>query len=241
MVGQFGCLWGCVIVCPSLICASLMAKTPVNSKNSKSKPKLVAGYIHGRVPRAVREQQILDIAEQQFLEKGYEGTSVESVRIEAGVSRPIIYDHYGSKDKLYLACVKRAREDFQRQLESVWKEPGTHEEMLKRGSELYFRIVEENPRRWLVLFSGSVVPSYGELADEFATLRQGTIDLISSLIKTRAPNTNEEEAEAYAQAVFCVGDHLARWWQSHPEIPRERMQRYHTNFIFNGLAQLDSD
>ena len=81
-----------------------------NSKpKTKKKPKQVAGYKHGRVPREVRDKQILDIAEAQFIEKGYEGTSIESVRLEAEVSRPVIYDYYASKDNLYLACVKRAR------------------------------------------------------------------------------------------------------------------------------------
>lgn len=218
-----------------------MPKNASKSAKPKSRPKLVAGHKHGRVPRAIREQQILDIAEKQFIEKGYADTTVESVRLEAGVSRPIIYEHYGSKDKLYLACVKRAREQYQEQMKAIWQHPGTPRELLMRGSELYFSIVEANPRRWLVLFSSAAVPMMGDLGDQLAELRQGTIDMMITLIKANAPGIDAERAEAIAQAIFAVGEHLGRWWLSHPEIPRERILSHHTSFILQGLSQLGAE
>src|SRR4051812_30373164 len=74
----------------------------------------VAGHPHGRVPRAVREQQLLDVAKELFARKGYQGTSIEDIARGAGVTRPIVYDHFDSKDSLYLACVRGARNELER-------------------------------------------------------------------------------------------------------------------------------
>src|SRR5437879_6412202 len=76
----------------------------------------VNGYRHGRVPRALREEQLLDIAEQVFTELGYQGGSIEEITRRAGVKRPLIYTYFGGKDGLYIACYRRAREEFDRRL-----------------------------------------------------------------------------------------------------------------------------
>ena len=73
----------------------------------------VAGYKRGRVPRAIREQQLLDHAEQLLLENGYGGFSIEDLCRAAGVSRPIVYEHFGSKDGVYIACLRRIRGEFE--------------------------------------------------------------------------------------------------------------------------------
>src|SRR5260221_5027889 len=73
----------------------------------------VAGYKHGRVPRAVRNNQLLDLAEELLVEHGYAGFSIDDLCRSAGVSRPIVYEHFGSKDGIYLACVRRIRAEFE--------------------------------------------------------------------------------------------------------------------------------
>ncbi|MQA55433.1 TetR family transcriptional regulator [Pseudomonas sp. MC042] len=209
-------------------------------KSSSTVPK-VSGHKHGRVPRAIRELQILDIAEQQFIDLGYESTTVESVRLAAGVSRPIIYDHYGSKDKLYLACVKRARQQYEEKLIDLANLQLSPVESLARGADLYLSIIEENPKRWQALFGGSLVPMSGKLGDELSNVRHGTVELLAQLIQAQAPDTDPERVEAFALAVFAVGENMGRWWLRHPEIPRSRVLSHNLAFISNGLSQLAND
>ena len=76
----------------------------------------VNGYKHGRVPRAVRREQLLQLAEEQFMEKGHDGFSIDDLCRAAGVSRPIIYEHFGSKDGIYIACLTRIRAEFEQAL-----------------------------------------------------------------------------------------------------------------------------
>ena len=74
-----------------------------NGGVSTSEPARLDGHLMGRVPRAVRERQLLDIAEKLFTLHGYEGTSIEDVARAAGVTRPVVYEHHGDKDGLYIA------------------------------------------------------------------------------------------------------------------------------------------
>lgn len=198
----------------------------------------VADFKHGRVPRSIREKQILDIAEKQFIEFGYETTTVESIRLEAGVSRPMIYDYYGSKDRLYLACVQRARSEYEKHLLKLLDENDAASELLLKGSNLYFSIIETSPKRWLVLFGGSSVPMFGDLGDELHKIRQGTIQTIFHVLQMRYPNADKEQIDAFAHAIFAVGEHLGHWWLKHPEIPKSRVISHHISFINKGLSCL---
>src|SRR5262245_9101334 len=60
------------------------------------------------VPRADREQQILDAAVAGFGERGYAHASMAAIARRAGISKPLVYEYFGSKEGLYLACLRRA-------------------------------------------------------------------------------------------------------------------------------------
>src|SRR5579884_3424913 len=60
-----------------------------------------------RLPRAVREQQMLDAAVQMFSVNGYHETSMDAIAAEAQISKPMLYLYYGSKEDLFGACLNR--------------------------------------------------------------------------------------------------------------------------------------
>src|SRR2546425_13151993 len=62
-----------------------------------------------KVPRAVREPQMLDAAVAVFAERGYHGASMDEIAAGAGVTKPMVYSYFGSKEDLYLACIDHAR------------------------------------------------------------------------------------------------------------------------------------
>lgn len=65
-----------------------------------------------RMPRAVREQQMLDAAVSVFGRRGYMAASMDEIAELAGVSKPLVYLYLNSKDDLFSACVDReARAD----------------------------------------------------------------------------------------------------------------------------------
>ena len=72
------------------------------------RPETGGGVGTKGVPRADREQQILDAAVAGFGERGYAHASMAAIAQRAGISKPLIYEYFGSKDGLYLACLNRA-------------------------------------------------------------------------------------------------------------------------------------
>ncbi len=146
---------------------------------------LVNGYRHGRVPRQVREQQLLDVAEEQFAVHGYGGASIEVIAKLAGVSRPIVYDHFGDKEGVYIACLRRARGELEEMILQAASKARSSREMMEYGTAAYFEFVERRGQRWAVLFGG--VELAGRAAEEVARLRFATVARIRDLIAAIAP------------------------------------------------------
>lgn len=204
---------------------------------STTQPARLDGHLRGRVPRAVRERQLLDVAEKLFKQHGYEGTSIEDVARAAGVTRPVVYEHHGDKDGLFVACVRRARLEFEQALIGGAAEAAGSDlnAMIRYGGELFFARLEQDPRRCaLLLTTGS-----GPLGERLAQLRDATVVRVSALLPEHAPELpNSEVREAAARMVIGVAEELARWWLRSPEIPRERMVGYFDTFVATGLFGL---
>jgi AcrR family transcriptional regulator len=193
-------------------------------------PRDVAGYKHGRVPRAVRYDQLLDLAEGLLVERGYAGFSIDDLCRAAGVSRPVVYEHFGSKDGIYLACVRRIRAEFE---EAVLNSSAGSQDLattLERGADAFFSILERDPRRWSLVYGGANA-LVGPLAGQLADLRDATVQQIAVASAPFAPHAEPERLAAWAHAVSGAGEQLGRWWLRNPQIPRERIVAYHRDFL----------
>jgi AcrR family transcriptional regulator len=205
----------------------------------RSETTLVNGYRHGRVPRPVRELQLLDIAEEQFAIHGYGGASIEVIARLAGVSRPIVYDHFGDKEGVYIACLRRARGELEEMILAAVDEARTPREMMEAGTAAYFEFVERRGQRWVVLFGG--VELAGSAADEAARLRFATVDRIRDLLVAIAPSADAATVDAFAHAISGSSEQVAKWWRANPDVPRERVVAMQVAFAWNGVSQLLAD
>jgi AcrR family transcriptional regulator len=202
----------------------------------KDSVPIVSGYRHGHVPRAVREQQLLDVAEEQFAANGYGGASIEEIARLAGVSRPILYDHFGGKEGVYVACLRRARGELEEMILKATAEAKTPREMMERGTSAYFEFVERSGQRWAVLFGG--VELGGPAAEEAARLRFETVARIRDLIRVIAPDADAGTVEAYAHAVSGSSEQVAKWWRANPHYSRTQVVALQVGFAWSGLSQL---
>jgi AcrR family transcriptional regulator len=192
-----------------------------------------------RMSKPDRQTQLVDVAERLFVADGYEATTLEDVAREAGVSRPIVYEHFGSKEGLFLACAGRARAEFEREMQAALADggDGTPAERLSRAGDVFFAMLERDPRRWALLF-GSTMAQSGALSDGLDALRLGTIDLVAALLEASTPTLSSEAALACAHALSGVGEQLGRWWQRHPGVPRAQVLTYYTEFIVAGVERI---
>jgi AcrR family transcriptional regulator len=207
------------------------------AKSESGAPGSVEGYKHGRVPREVRRGQLLELAEELFMEKGYGGFSIDDLCRAAGVSRPIVYEHFGSKDGIYLACLRRIRSEFEGALLAAAADDADLATTVERSAEVWFSLLEREPARWSLVYGGAT-GLVGPLADQLAELRDVTVQQIGAVLTKYAPDTDPEQVMMWAHAVSGAGEQMGRWWLRNPEIPRERVVAFYGDFIYAAAQHL---
>ncbi|WP_157897083.1 TetR/AcrR family transcriptional regulator [Mycobacteroides salmoniphilum] len=181
-----------------------------------------------RLTAVQREQQLLNISEQLFTQLGYEGVSIEDIARAAGVTRPIVYQHYGSREGVFLSCVARARRQFEETvLECVAAAGDDISDQIRAGGAAYFDLIEDNPQRFVLLFSNSS-SLHSALSDELNALRTKTIHAIAAAFRSQNPQMKAEEALAFAYTASGAGEQLGRWWLAKPSMSKRRLLNYYT-------------
>lgn len=186
-----------------------------------------------RLPRAEREQQLLDVALKCFIAHGYQGTAVEDIAAAAGITRPVIYNLFGSKDGIYLACLARARAELDRELDAAAGE-ATAQARLRAGIEGYFRFVERNRESWQLLFAGGIAVA-GPAAEEAQRLRFATVERIVALLGIDLAGLPRRRLQSYAHALSGAGEQLAKWWMTQPRIRRGELVDSLMRLAWDGL------
>ncbi len=189
-----------------------------------------------RLTAAQREQQILDVAEGLFAERGIEGVSLEEIAKAAGVSRPIVYQYHGSRDGVFLACARRARGEFDEAMRIALQRSGPDlTERIAAGGDPYFDLIKRNPHRWALVFAASASLN-AEIAQELAFLRTRTTDRIADAVGETAPGLGVEQAQALAYAISGIAEQLGRWWIRNPRVPKKRVLEYYRTFVLGAAT-----
>ena len=137
----------------------------------------VAQYRHGRVPRAVRERQVIGAAEDLFAEQGFAAASMDELSRRVGVSKPVVYALVGSKEALFRRCVERMSATLaQRVTEAVASADGPRAQM-EAATLAFFRFVAERPRLWEVLAFDT-----GPFSADVAAIRRNQNLLVAGLL-----------------------------------------------------------
>src|SRR5690606_1647190 len=106
-----------------------------------------------RLPRAVREQQMLDAAVQMFSVNGYHETSMDAIAAEAQISKPMLYLYYGSKEELFAACLDRELIRFVDEVRDKIDFDEPPKELLRNAVVAFLKYIDTNRASWLVLYT----------------------------------------------------------------------------------------
>src|SRR5499425_1095139 len=104
----------------------------------------------GRLTAAARRAQLIEVGRSVFAKRGYEATSMEEIAGRAGVSKPIVYEHFGGKEGLYAVIVDREVEHIVgRIVEAITV--GSARERLERAVLAFLSYVQERPGGFALL------------------------------------------------------------------------------------------
>ena len=175
-----------------------------------------------RLPRAEREQQILDIAHARFAEHGYGAVTMDDVAAAAGVTKPLLYAYFGNKERLYLACMERAGEAMLATVGAAVSHATSPADALRLGLHAFFAFVDEDRDAWRVLFD-ETLPAGGVIAERVAAYRERLLALVAQTNLARLPEQRRAEhaveVEATSVALLGAAEALARWWLRTGAIP----------------------
>lgn len=105
-----------------------------------------------RLPAAARRRQLLDVALAEFAEQGYNGVSMDQVAEAAGVTKPVLYQHFHSKRALYLELVDDVADSLADAVLKATADAASPREQVEAGFRVYFRFVTEHRDAFRLLF-----------------------------------------------------------------------------------------
>jgi AcrR family transcriptional regulator len=139
-----------------------------------------------RLPAEQRRSQLLLVAVEVFGERGFHATSMDEVAEAAGVTKPVLYQHFPSKRALYRELLDDVDAQLVARLVTATSGAASGRERVQEGFAAYFRFVAENRAGFRLLFGASVRND-----PEFAVVAERAIDqiaaLIADLIEIEAP------------------------------------------------------
>ncbi|MFC4004795.1 TetR/AcrR family transcriptional regulator [Prauserella oleivorans] len=190
-----------------------------------------------RMPRAQRERQMIEVAEAVFSERGYTAASMDEIAERVGVSKPMLYEYFNSKEGLLLACIQQARTELRQVTEQAVVGAPTAEEALRRGLHAFFLFIRERRQAWsLVRHEMTLIGT--SAADEIETTRRQQTDLIATLMSGYFDASDVDGIQAAAEFVVGGCERLAIWCEHREDITPGIVTEYAMNLLWGGLERL---
>ena len=166
-----------------------------------------------RLPRAVREQQMLDAAVRVFADHGFRDTSMDAIAAEAEISKPMLYLYYGSKEELFAACIARESGRFLDVMSGGFDPGLRQQEQARVLVREFLGYVHDNAESWRVLYRVAI--GTAAFTSRVMESRQRITEMVAELI--RAGTTVEGAADidfeltalAIVGATEAVADRIA--------------------------------
>jgi AcrR family transcriptional regulator len=161
-----------------------------------------------------RRMKLLAAATRIFATQGYEGASMNEIAAAAGVSKPVLYDHFESKDALFETVICSIRDSLLAKGRAIAVSSASEEDRFRGAVNAFFTFVEKHPDDARVLL---IVPQgHPDSFKLSKTVQEAATAGISELLKSYLPDSEKWRLLA-ASEFLKEGLHaLARWWLSNP-------------------------
>jgi AcrR family transcriptional regulator len=164
------------------------------------------------MPRAEREDEMLRAAGAAFARSGFHDASMDAIAEAAGISKPMLYNYFGSKQGLYAAYIERSGHALLESMREADSRDAPPAQRLHAGILAFLTYAEEHSAGWTILHRETLAEG-GLVAEELSGLRARVTEMLTTLFGD----------EAFAHAFTGAGESLAGWWLAHPGQPKERI------------------
>jgi AcrR family transcriptional regulator len=194
-----------------------------------------------RLSAQARREVIERVATELFAQRGYQGASIDEIARRSGVSPPVVYDHFASKQELH----RRLLERHFAELRALWREhllsDDPPERRIPRAIDAWFAYVESHPFAWRMLFRDTTGDPEVEAIHREVAAQSRALALPLLAREPGAERIAGTDAEALDMAweVFrAVLQGLALWWYDHRHVPRDRVVATAMNALWVGFERV---
>jgi AcrR family transcriptional regulator len=205
----------------------------------------IEGAAHAGTPRRrlsaeERRESILAAANEVFGERGFEHVRIDDVATAAGISKALIYEHFASKQELYIELLNKAAMEMLGLLVAAASAPGMEGALrMENAAAAGFQYVQEHPHAFHMFVRDVTDPMISERQEE---LRRSAVTAMSDVmemepVETRAGMTRQH-TEQLAEMIVSGYYALADWWLRNPDFPRDELVRSMLQFMWLGLGRM---
>ncbi len=166
-----------------------------------------------RLPGPERRRQILETARAAFARRGFHETSMNEIALEAGVTKPVVYQRFASKRDLYREVLQDIGARLQAEVIERAARASTPREQVEAGFSAYIEFVKADPDGFRLLFSGGNRQD-AEWAGFAAAVEESLAEGVAALIEVEG--MGQEHRMALAYGVVGMAEGMVRSWMAAP-------------------------
>lgn len=211
--------------------------------NQDTDPSVEESVTNIRAPRMAKEdrrEQLLTTALHVFADGGYHTTSMDDIAAAAGVSKPVLYQHFPGKRELYLALVEHTLVDLASRFTEALAASEVNRIRVESMIETHFRFVEQHPEAHRLVFAADLL-AFPEVAAKLNQFYDGVSIAIASVL---GPNVGIPlpQAAMLSRGLVQMVQTAAVYWIHHPDSgSREEAQKQVFRLAWGGISILDED
>lgn len=185
-----------------------------------------------------RREQLVGVATSLFAEKGFEATSIEEIAERAGVSKPVVYQHFGGKQGVYAVVVDREVRELTASITRAF-DAGHPRLVAERAADSFLTYIETREEGFRVLVRDAPI---GMTGGSFASVIADVATRAEQLLVDEFARRGFDEAAAPMYALMLVGAValIGEWWLDHRTLAREEVAAHVVNLLWNGLRGLEA-
>jgi len=188
-----------------------------------------------RLPRRARRNQLLGAAQEVFVAQGYHAAAMDDIAERAGVSKPVLYQHFPGKLDLYLALLDQHCESLIQSVRTALASTTDNKQRVRATMDAYFAYVEDDGGAFRLVFESDLTnePAVRERVDKVTTeCAEAICDVIAE-----DTGLSREESMLLASGLGGLAQVVARsWLHSDRKVPRDQAVQLLTSLAWRGIA-----
>ena len=188
-----------------------------------------------RLPRLARRRQLLDAAMEVFVARGYHAAAMDEIADRAGVSKPVLYQHFPGKQELYLALLDESVDRLIEAVASALRSTADNRQRVNATFAAYYEYIAEHTGTFRLVFESDLT-SEPAVRERLEAADQRCADMISQVIKEDA-GLADDEAHLLSIGLLGMAQVSARYWLSTVgSIPREAAEQLVARLAWRGIS-----